>query len=114
MEPSALLQQNREAVLEKWFEAIAETYPRQTSQFLTRQKDRFRNPIGYAIERSIGPVYDQLSTDMNEDALRDDLDSIIEKSTSPHHLFHTITEEAAMRLHMTKRLIEADHGDLLS
>ena len=35
----------------------------------------------------------------------DDLDEIIERSTSPHHLFHTITEEAAMRLHMTKRLI---------
>jgi hypothetical protein len=77
MELSALLQQHREAVLEKWFKAIAETYPRQTSPFLTRQKDRFRNPIGYAIERSIGPVYDQLSTDMNEDALRDDLDSIV-------------------------------------
>jgi len=46
--------------------------------------------------------------------LSDDLDSTIEKSTSPHHLFHTITEEAAMRLHMTKRLIEADHGGLLS
>ena len=38
--------------------------------------------------------------------LRDDLDAIIEKSTSPHHLFHTITEDGAMRLHMTKRLIE--------
>ncbi len=37
--------------------------------------------------------------------LRDDLDSIIEKSTSPHHLFHTITEEGEMRLYMTKRLI---------
>jgi len=35
----------------------------------------------------------------------DDLDEIIERSTSPHHLFHTITEEGAMRLHMTKRLI---------
>ncbi len=40
--------------------------------------------------------------------LKDDLDLIIEKSTSPHHLFHTITEEGAMRLHMTKRLIGAD------
>ena len=38
--------------------------------------------------------------------LRDDLDSIIEISTSPHHLFHTITEDGAMRLHMTRRLIE--------
>ncbi len=34
-----------------------------------------------------------------------DLDEIIERSTSPHHLFHTITEEGSMRLHMTKRLI---------
>jgi len=40
--------------------------------------------------------------------LRDDLDEIIEGSTSPHHLFHTITEEGAMRLHMTKRLIVDD------
>ena len=35
----------------------------------------------------------------------DDLDEIIERSTSPHHLFHSITEDAAMRLHMTRRLI---------
>ncbi len=34
------------------------------------------------------------------------LDAIIEKSTGPHHLFHCITESGAMRLHMTKRLIE--------
>ncbi len=39
--------------------------------------------------------------------LRDDLDAIIEKSTSSHHLFHTITEEGVMRLHMTQRLINA-------
>ena len=37
--------------------------------------------------------------------LRDDLDEIIERSTSPHHLFHSITEDGAMRLHMTRRLI---------
>ena len=37
---------------------------------------------------------------------QNDLDSIIDHSTSPHHLFHTITEDSSMRLHMTKRLIE--------
>ena len=42
--------------------------------------------------------------------LCDDLDEIIEKSTSPHHLFHSITEDGVMRLHMTRRLIAA--GDL--
>ena len=38
--------------------------------------------------------------------LRHDLDTIIEYSTSPHHLFHTITEEPEIRLHMTRRLLE--------
>ena len=39
--------------------------------------------------------------------LNNDLDEIIEKSTSPHHLFHTITEDGVMRLHMTQCLIKA-------
>jgi len=59
---------------------------------------------------------DPLSNALNQFDLRlldyyrereDDLDNIIERSTSPHHLFHTITEDGAMRLHMTKRLIES-------
>ena len=37
--------------------------------------------------------------------VRPDLQAIIDRATSPHHLFHTITEEAAVRLHMTRRLI---------
>ncbi|VAW70100.1 hypothetical protein MNBD_GAMMA10-557 [hydrothermal vent metagenome] len=57
---------------------------------------------------------DPLSNAMNQFDLRlldyyreqhNDLEHIIETSTSPHHLFHTITEESAMRLHMTQRLI---------
>ncbi len=38
--------------------------------------------------------------------IRDDLDQQIEKATGPHHLFHALTEEAEVRLHMTRRLIE--------
>lgn len=60
---------------------------------------------------------DPLSNAMNRFDLRlldfyrevkNDLDDIIKGSTSPHHLFHTITEEGSMRLHMTQRLIEQD------
>ena len=39
--------------------------------------------------------------------LNGDLDEIIDRSTSPHHLFRRITEDSATRLHMTKRLIES-------
>jgi hypothetical protein len=77
MELAAVLEQNREVILEKWFEAIIGTYPQQTSQFLSKQKDRFRNPVGYAIERSIGPIYDQVIASMDADSLRESLDGII-------------------------------------
>lgn len=39
--------------------------------------------------------------------VRDDLDELIERSTGPHHLFHRITDQAELRLHYTRRLIES-------
>jgi len=71
------LVEKREAVLEKWFEAIVKTYPRQTSEFLAKQKDRFRNPIGFSIEHAIGPIYDQIVTEMDTEDLLAALDGIV-------------------------------------
>ncbi len=39
--------------------------------------------------------------------VRSDLEQLIDKATGPHHLFHMLTEESDVRLHMTRRLIEA-------
>jgi hypothetical protein len=38
--------------------------------------------------------------------IRDDIEQCVEAATGPHHLFHVLTEEAEVRLHMTRRLIE--------
>ena len=53
------------------------TYPEVTSKFLAKQKDRFRNPVGYAITQSIGPIYDQVVSAMDTDQLLEALDGII-------------------------------------
>lgn len=37
--------------------------------------------------------------------VRDDLEQRISAATSPHQLFHVVTEDAEVRLHMTRRLI---------
>ncbi|MFP4609656.1 MAG: radical SAM protein [Thiohalophilus sp.] len=37
--------------------------------------------------------------------VRDDLAHKIDAATGPHHLFHALTEEAEVRLHMTRRLL---------
>jgi hypothetical protein len=39
--------------------------------------------------------------------VRDDLDTRIAQATGPHHLFHVLTEDPAVRLHLTRRLIES-------
>jgi len=77
MELAALLQENRETILGKWFELISKSYPEVTSKFLAKQKDRFRNPVGYAISQSIGPIYDQVVSAMDTDQLLEALDGII-------------------------------------
>ena len=77
MEFTTLLEKHRETILGRWFDLIAGTYPRATSDFLVKQADRFRNPVGHAISASIGPIYDQVVSAMNRDELLRALDGII-------------------------------------
>ncbi len=64
------------------------------------RKRQLKDPLSNALNR-----FDLRLLDYYRE-LNDDLDEIIEKSTSPHHLFHTITEDGVMRLHMTRCLIK--------
>ena len=77
MELATLLEQNREIVLGKWFDLISRTYPEVTSEFLAKQKDQFRNPVGHAISRSTGPIFDQVISAMDTDELLRALDGVI-------------------------------------
>lgn len=74
---ATLLEHNRDAILGRWFDLITKTYPRVTSEFLAKQEDQFRNPVGYTINQSIGPIYDQVVSAMDTDALLRALDGII-------------------------------------
>ena len=71
------LLQNRDTIVERWCEMVLDTYPKETSRFLATQKDPFRNPIGHAIDEALGPVYDQVTSTMDADAIWNALDGII-------------------------------------
>ena len=77
MEFSALLEQKRDAIVEKWFDSVIRTYPPGSSEFLAKRKDRFQNPVGHTIKQSVGSIYDQIISAMDEDDLRRALDGII-------------------------------------
>lgn len=54
------LQNNREALLEKWLTAIFQTYPLETVGFMRRQTDQFENPIRHRTQEAAGKVVDAL------------------------------------------------------
>jgi hypothetical protein len=59
-----------------------------------------KDPLSRALnkmDRTILKLYSEI---------RDDLQQHIEAATGPHHLFHVLTEEPEVRLHLTRRLIE--------
>jgi hypothetical protein len=77
MDLLTILRQKREAVLGRWFDLIIDTYPADTSDFLAKQKDRFENPVGYAISSGIETIYSQILTGFDAPALSGALDGII-------------------------------------
>ena len=57
-----LLEKNRKAILGKWFDRVAESYPPETARFLKSQKDQFHNPVGSTVRKETAAIFDQLLT----------------------------------------------------
>jgi hypothetical protein len=72
-----LLAQNRSAIVQKWFDRIAKTYPANSQKFIKEQKDRFANPVGSTIRQGIEGLYEELLRDMDTGKIREYLDPIV-------------------------------------
>ncbi|MCL4558132.1 MAG: RsbRD N-terminal domain-containing protein [Deltaproteobacteria bacterium] len=55
-----VLSEKRGAILTRWFDAIADSYPANASSFFKDRKDRFANPVGSAIKEATETVVDVL------------------------------------------------------
>ncbi|OGO01126.1 MAG: hypothetical protein A2Y59_02105 [Chloroflexi bacterium RBG_13_52_14] len=72
-----LLTQNKNSILQRWFNLIADTYPSEVSGFL-RESDRFTNPVGYTISQEINSLYEEvLQGRVDSDKASASLDSIL-------------------------------------
>ena len=76
---------------------LGDLYKDGVDKILARQR---KDPLSHALN-----VFDQRLPQLYAE-VRDDLDALIHKATGPHHLFHMLSEESDVRLHMTRRLIE--------
>lgn len=55
-----LLENKKPAIMQKWFDAIIDTYPDDKSGFLRKQKDQFTNPVGFTMTQGIDKVFTAL------------------------------------------------------
>jgi hypothetical protein len=72
-----LLQKKKEHILKRWFSLILEAYPPDVSNFLKLEKDRFANPVGYAISTGTETLLDEVIHGADSDRIISALDSII-------------------------------------
>jgi hypothetical protein len=71
------LAERKDTLLARWFRLIIESYPPDLSNFLSLEKDRFANPVGYTISHGIAAIFDGLIHEADSDRVIEALDSII-------------------------------------
>lgn len=47
------LGRKKDAILERWFQSVAASYPAETSRFLGTQKNPFANPVGHTLRKGL-------------------------------------------------------------
>jgi hypothetical protein len=72
-----LLAQKKTAIIDEWFNLVAETYPADTAGFIKRQKDPFSNPVGGTTKKGLAGIVDELLGEMNPSQIDSFIDPII-------------------------------------
>ena len=71
------IENNKDEIIKKWFEATLQTYAPDTAKFYKGQKDQFANPVGNINAQGVAFLLDQLLNDFEADAVKAYLDPII-------------------------------------
>lgn len=73
----AQLALHKEAIVNKWFSRVTQSYPAETARFLSNQKDPFANPVGQTTHQSLSALIDLLAGESDPKAARSALDPIV-------------------------------------
>jgi hypothetical protein len=71
------LRAKKSVIVKKWFDAVAETYPDNTSSFLKKQKAQFTNPVGYSLSEGLDGLFEALLKGIIGEQVKFFLDSIV-------------------------------------
>src|SRR5450756_2438279 len=77
MSLTRLLSDKKAMILSNWCDAMLDSYPPDTSNFLRKNDNRFANPVGHTIKDSFEHIVDSLLQGSGPEASRVFLDNII-------------------------------------
>lgn len=77
MKIKEVLSQKKKLILKKWFRLILKSYPEETAQFISREKDPFANPVGSTIGKGIEDLFEALQREIDPNTVSSFLDRII-------------------------------------
>jgi hypothetical protein len=70
--------ENREAVAEMWLWRVLRTLPCQSADFLARERDPFRNPVGNAMRKALAVLLDEILSGMSSARITGALDELMQ------------------------------------
>ena len=77
MSIAELIDRQKVDILKNWHQSIINTYPKGASNFLNETKNKFANPIGYTINKSLPSILDAVIYNDLSEAAKNSLDAII-------------------------------------
>ena len=72
-----VLSENRSVIINKWREAVIQSYPKETRRFLKKEKSRFSNPVGFIVTKDIEILFDEMVKGKDTEKIYNSLDKII-------------------------------------
>jgi hypothetical protein len=73
----ARLKDRREAILRRWKTLALAVYAERAAEFIVREPDRFRNPVGHIVGENLEVLYDGLLAGAPAEEMRRALDGIL-------------------------------------
>ena len=71
------LTESRATVLKRWFDAVVDAYPPETTRLLKKEKNQFANPVGHSLSQGMEGIYDELARGLVPEKVQPHLDKII-------------------------------------
>lgn len=77
MKLNDIISKSRASIIDRWFDLILDTYPKDSRDLLKKQKDQLANPVGHIILKGIENIFDGILKDYDSDKFFPLLDGII-------------------------------------